>query len=309
MAREEEPASRDEQEHPERDEQEERTGTHGRDDTDAVTDSTVPTPATDLPESPLLEFDPSPSAVIDPAAAVARFELPPAVVLCFFRDAIERLREGAEGVSELGHLVSEMGRHRVLRVELEGGPVGLALAGVGAPLAAGWLEELIALGARRVVAVGGAGALVAGLPLGHVVVPTSAVRDEGTSHHYAPAARTIEPAAEAVAAITATLERHGVPFVAGATWTTDALYRETRAKVDRRVAEGCLTVEMEAAALFAVARFRGIALGQILYAGDDLSGETWDHRGWMHHADGRDRLLRLALEAALAIPADPGTSG
>ena len=61
---------------------------------------------------------------------------------------------------------------------------------------------------------------------------------------------------------------------------------------------------MEAAALFAVARFRGIRLGQLLYAGDDLSGETWDHRGWMRHADGRDRLLRIALEAALAIPAD-----
>ena len=256
-----------------------------------------------MDDLPLLEFDPSPTAVIEPSATVGRFTVPEAVVVCFFRDAIERLAE-AGGATRLGDLVSEMGRHPVLRLELEGGPVGLALAGVGAPLAAGWLEELIALGARRVVAVGGAGALVPGLPLGHVVVPTAALRDEGTSHHYAPPARTSEPSPEAVAAITATLARHGIEHATGTTWTTDALYRETRAKVARRVAEGCLTVEMEAAALFAVARFRGIRLGQLLYAGAALSGETWDHRGWMRHADGRDRLLRIALEAALAIPAD-----
>lgn len=87
----------------------------------------------------------------------------------------------------------------------------------------------------------------------------------------------------------------------GKTWTTDGLYRETRAKVSRRVAEGCLTVEMESAAFFAVARFRGVSFGQMLYAGDDLSGEVWDPRGWTHHAKGRDLLFRLAAEAVLAI--------
>ena len=65
-----------------------------------------------------------------------------------------------------------------------------------------------------------------------------------------------------------------MPFVTGKTWTTDGLYRETRGKVDRRVAEGCLTVEMEAAAFFAVAAFRGVSFGQLLYAGDDLSGDA-----------------------------------
>ena len=250
--------------------------------------------------SPLLDFDPSRSAVIEPAAGIALFPVPGAFVICFFPDAIERLREET-GAIEIGHLASEMGRHPVLEVEWAGTRVGLALGGVGAPLAAGWLEELIAMGARRVVVAGGAGALVPSLTLGHVVVPTAAVRDEGTSHHYAPASRLIEPTPDAIEAITRTLEGNGVPFVTGTTWTTDALYRETRGKVQRRVAEGCLTVEMEAAAFFAVARFRGISLGQILYAGDDLSGEVWDSRGWNDHASGRDLLLRLAIEAAARI--------
>ena len=115
--------------------------------------------------------------------------------------------------------------------------------------------------------------------MGHVIVATAAVRDEGTSYHYLPASREVAPTDDAVAAIVATLERHEIPFVTGKTWTTDALYRETRGKVARRAAEGCLTVEMEAAAFFAVARFRGVSFGQMLYAGDDLSGDAWDDRG------------------------------
>jgi uridine phosphorylase len=261
----------------------------------------MPTPARDPdPISPLLEFDPSPLAVIEPSATVRSFPVPETLVICYFRDAIEKLCAEA-GAEEVGQLVSEMGRIPVHAVDWAGTRVGIVQGGVGAPLAVGWLEELIAIGVRRVVVVGGAGALVPGLTLGHVVVPTSAVRDEGTSHHYLPASRTVEPTLSAVAAITRTLERRGVPYVSGATWTTDALFRETRAKMARRVAEGCLTVEMEAAALFAVAQFRGIALGQMLYAGDDLSGESWDHRDWQGHASGRDLLLRLACDAAVAM--------
>jgi uridine phosphorylase len=103
------------------------------------------------------------------------------------------------------------------------------------------------------------------------------------------------------AAIVATLQRHGIPHVTGRTWTTDALYRETREKAVRRVAEGCLTVEMEAAAFFAMARFRGITFGQLLYAGDDLSGDVWNSRGWDGHETGRQQLFRLAAEAVLTF--------
>jgi uridine phosphorylase len=177
--------------------------------------------------------------------------------------------------------------------------------GVGAPLAAGFLEELIARGCRTFVACGGAGVLVPDVALGHVIVPAAAVRDEGTSYHYLPAARTVEASAAAVDAIVATAERHGVAHVVGSTWTIDALYRETRGKVDARVAEGCLTVEMEAAAFFAVAAFRGVTFGQVLYAGDDLSGDAWDERGWDEHTTGRETLFRIAAEAALSLPPDP----
>jgi uridine phosphorylase len=162
---------------------------------------------------------------------------------------------------------------------------------------------LIARGCRTFVACGGAGVLVPDVALGHVIVPISAIRDEGTSYHYLPPGREVEPTARAVDAIVATLEHHHVPYVTGKTWTTDGLYRETRGKLERRVAEGCLTVEMEAAAFFAVAAFRGVTFGQLLYAGDDLSGDAWDNRGWDSHASGRELLFRIAAEACLSIPA------
>jgi uridine phosphorylase len=254
----------------------------------------------DVNDAPILEFDAMREAMVDPRLATRPFDLPRRVVLCFFRDEIAAFVEERHG-REIGQLGSEMGTHPVFEVELDGQRVGVALAGVGAPLAAAWLDELIAVGGRAFIAAGGAGALVPDLALGHVIVPTAAIRDEGTSYHYLPASREVAPTSDALAAIVATLEDGGVPYASGKTWTTDGVYRETRDKVRRRVAEGCLTVEMEAAALFAVARFRGVSFGQMLYAGDDLSGEAWDDRGWPRHGDARSALIRLAAEAVLRI--------
>src|SRR5204863_3248704 len=103
---------------------------------------------------------------------------------------------------------------------------------------------------------------------------------EGTSFHYLPPSRVVDADPEGVAAAIGLLEERGVPFLTGKVWTTDAIYRETRQKVDRRRDEGCLVVEMEAAAFFAVARFRGIRFAQLLYGGDDLSGSEWNARDW-----------------------------
>jgi uridine phosphorylase len=162
------------------------------------------------------------------------------------------------------------------------------------------LEDAIACGCSRFVACGGAGALVPGLALGHVVVPDAAVRDEGTSYHYMAPGREVLADPVAVVVAVSVLERHGVPHTVGKTWTTDAPYRETEDRVSRRRSEGCITVEMEAAAFMAVARHRGVRLAQYLYAGDDLSGEAWDHRSWQT-SSARRSLFDLAVEACAAL--------
>ena len=126
----------------------------------------------------------------------------PHAVLCFFQDVIADVVERHAG-RVVDHLASEIGRNPIYEIDLDGRRLVVVHPGVGAPLAAGFLEELIARGCRSFVACGGAGVLVPDVALGHVIVPTSAVRDEGTSYHYLPASRTAEPSPAAVEAIVA----------------------------------------------------------------------------------------------------------
>jgi uridine phosphorylase len=151
------------------------------------------------------------------------------------------------------------------------------------------------------MACGGAGVLDKTIAVGHLLVPTSAIRDEGTSYHYLPPSREVTASLEAVGAIETVLQRHKYEYLLTKTWTIDALYRETPAKADLRRAEGCLTVEMEAAAFFAVAQFRGVPFGQILYGGDAVCAGEWDSRDWVSRADIREQLFWLAAEACLML--------
>jgi uridine phosphorylase len=247
---------------------------------------------------PILEFDPSPEAIIEPGRVVQRLDISEYCVLCFFQDVITKTCEQATCVHHLG---SEIGQNPVYELVMDGKRVTVIHPGVGAPLAAGFLEEAIALGCRKFIACGGAGVLNREIAVGHVVVPTSAVRDEGTSYHYLPPSREVAASTPAVAAIETVLKHHQVPYITGKTWTTDALYRETPAKIARRKAEGCLTVEMEASAFFAVAQFRDVTFGQLLYGGDDISGDVWDNRDWLSRTSTREKLFWLAVEACLAL--------
>lgn len=247
--------------------------------------------------APILEFDRARSAILEPRRIHPRIEIPEHCVFCFFPEFFARLTE--QGATQLYASRGELGASVVYRIDVGSTPLGVIHPGIGGPMAAARLEKMIALGCRKFIACGGAGALDPTLPVGHIVVPTAAVRDEGTSYHYLPAAREVAASPRAVRAIEAVLKRHGLDYTAGKTWTTDAVYRETRARARRRRAEGCVTVEMEAAAFFAVARFRGVEFGQLLYAGDRVSG-TWDSRDWMRH-EIRERLFVLAAEACLEL--------
>jgi uridine phosphorylase len=248
---------------------------------------------------PILEFDPAPEAFLEPRRLIRPIDAPEHCVLCFFADVIQDVC-AADKARTLHTLRTEIGAHPLYEISFAGRRLAVMHPGVGAPLAAGFLEEAIALGCRKFIACGGAGVLAPDVAVGHVIVPTAAVRDEGTSYHYLPPGREVAASAAAVAAIVAVLQEHGVPYVTARTWTTDAIYRETAAKIARRRDEGCVTVEMEAAAFFAVAQFRGVPFAQLLYAGDDLSGSEWDSRDWTTHSS-REMLFHLAAEACLRL--------
>jgi len=252
-------------------------------------------------EYPILEYDDDREAIIDPYKIHAPVPgMPEHAVLCFFNNVVRDLA-AAGSAKEIHVLISETGRHPVYILERPQGRIALMHPCIGGPFAVGLTEELIASGCRKIIACGGAGVLDSAVGVGQILVPESAVRDEGTSYHYLPPSRTVDASPEAVAAIEDVLVARGIPHQRVRTWTIDAFYRETPARIRRRREEGCLTVEMEAASLFALAQFRGVTLGQLLYAGDDVSGAEWDHRNWNEHHSVRERLLEVAIESCLRL--------
>src|SRR4051812_8114187 len=180
---------------------------------------------------PILEFDGEPEAILEPRKLINPLDtMPTHGVICFFQDVISHFV--TQGIAqEIYALRSEMGRHPIYVHEVQGQRVALFHPGVGAPLAAGILEEVIALGCRNFIACGGCGVLNRELAQGHLVVPNVAIRDEGTSYHYLAPSREVSASPTAVEAIEATLRRRKVEYILGKTWTTDAIYRETRARM------------------------------------------------------------------------------
>jgi len=251
-------------------------------------------------EYPILEFDASTAAIIEPANLIEPADAPEHGVICFFREVVDKLSQDGK-TRTIFEDDWEDGAHTFYELEVDGQRLALFHPGVGAPVAASMLEAAIVLGCEKFIACGGAGVLDREIAVGHIIVPSAALRDEGVSYHYLPPAREVAASPEGVAAIERTLQRHGVDYVVSKTWTTDAPYRETRDKVRLRRAEGCLAVEMEAAGFFAVAQFRGVTFAQMLYGGDDVSGDEWDHRGWSKQISVREKLFWLAAEACLSL--------
>jgi uridine phosphorylase len=177
----------------------------------------------------------------------------------------------------------------------------IALAGnfgIGAPGMAALLEEMAVMGIRRCISVGIAGALQNDLAPGNVIIPTEAIRDDGTSHHYLPPNEIVRPASALLASLTSSLEERGVPYRSAQVWTTDAPYRETAAEVEYYAQQGVLAVEMEAAALFAVSTCLGIEAASALVISDSLAGGVWKPAG-----DGRavNQSLQALFDIAVEV--------
>lgn len=242
---------------------------------------------------PLTEFDERKEAKFSPEHFGKRKILPEKCVISFSNTSVEAVAQKF-GNEILTHICTCTVDLPVYRVRCRGEEIALVCGFLGAAGAAAQLEELITMGAKKFVVCGAAGTLTPN-PVGALVAVERAVRDEGTSFHYMPPSYEIEADGEAVSNIVKSLEREGIPCTRGKTWTTDGLYRETEEKIALRRAENCITVEMEASALAAVARFRGVKLGQILYCGDDLSGAEYDHRNFFDEAEIRRNLTEWAM--------------
>ena len=253
-------------------------------------------------------FDPYTSQIISPAQLIdADKTLPQTMILTF------QPRTFAVFLSEYDttplpglYLEEEVESDSPARVgqarafEYDGRTLAGCLAPVGAPGTVALVEKAIAYGTRTFVVFGTCGALSPDIASGGLIVPSSAYRDEGTSYHYAHASDYIPIATAAKTA--SLLTELGIAHTVGKVWTTDAFFRETQANMARRVAEGCIAVDMEASALAAVAQFRSVAVHQFLYAADSLTDKEWDPRilGSLP-AEPRAAYIRIAAELAVRL--------
>lgn len=147
---------------------------------------------------------------------------------------------------------------------------------VGAPMAVICLEKLIALGASRIVVYGWCGALSPSLSVGELFVPTTGLSEEGTSVHYQ--SQNTGSCDFLRLQLVDALTREGYQPKQGPIWTTDAVYRETREKVERYGDQGILAVDMEYTALRSVAAFRRINLAAVMLVSDELFHQEWEPR-------------------------------
>jgi len=154
-------------------------------------------------------------------------------------------------------------------------PVAAVRMMIGAPAAALALEAAVARGVRDVLVVGSAGSLRDDLPIGSTVIVTGAEREDGTSHHYLPAGEVVAADSGLSDRLAACAADRGLRPVPGRVWTIDAPYRETVGAIRRHREAGVLAVEMEAAAMFAVARVRGVRAALIVAISDELWHEEW----------------------------------
>ena len=170
-------------------------------------------------------------------------------------------------------------------------------AQIGAPMCVAMFEDAIAKGIKKLLLVGSCGCLDTSLEEYSLIVPTSSIRDEGTSYHYLPSSDEIELDKNVVKKITDTLDGLGVKYTTGKNWTTDAIYRETTKKVKKRKAQGAITVDMECSGMCAVAKFRNVLFGQIFYAADSLELDNYQPRCLNdHNVSNKYKIVPIAFE-------------
>ena len=253
-----------------------------------------------MQQIPLAEFDNDNMGIIEPAELFENISPPEHCVMPIYSSVIEKLDKDNR-LEKIYERKTPLVQMEVYKMEYGGKSVVVAHPGLGAPFAAATLEELIALGCRKFVACGSAGVLKSDLKRGAIVIPNSAIRDEGTSYHYCPPSREIEVDRKITKKLELVLKKHQIDYEIGKTWTTDAFYRETKGKITRRKAEGCLTVDMECSAFIAVSKFRNVIFGQYLAAGDDISGVEWDPRLGNDRQAIREKVFWLSVEACLSL--------
>lgn len=176
---------------------------------------------------------------------------------------------------------------------------------MGAPYGAALLDSLIAKGAEKIIVLGWCGAVSPLLHAGDIVVPKTAISDEGTSRHYMEFAHEfpLVPSSHDLREILVReMIKKDIPHHGGTIWTTDAIYRETKKKVAFFKGRGAVGVDMECSALFAIAKYRKKDIAAILVVSDEVTDSGWKP-GFRakRFKDSRKKAAHVVLDICLAL--------
>lgn len=241
-------------------------------------------------------------ALFTPFDTTKRIENFPEICVSTFSENIIQKFASMKNVEKIAELYTANGVFPVYKIRYKNQDIAFYLSRVGAPACVVGFEEIVAMGAKKFVLFGSCGVLDDEKVKDRIIIPTSAVRDEGTSYHYIAPSEEIEACAESVQTLENVLKDCGYPYIKGKTWTSDAIYRETKAAIAERRQEGCIAVEMECSSMLAVSQYRGIPFIQFLYGADDLSSEKWEIRDLeIYGLTNAEKYMLLAFECGMAL--------
>lgn len=221
--------------------------------------------------------------------------LPKTAIVCFKKELIDvvKNKKEFEEYSEISVCGEEI---KIYKTQVGEKSVILYRTLIGGPATTSMMEELHSRGVENFIFFGSCGELTTNIKKGAFIIPTEAYRDEGTSYHYMPISDFVQ--VKTATKLEEIFKKLNINYELTKTWTTDALYKETRDKVKKRLEEGCKVVEMECASIMAVANSRNINAYQFLYSDDTLAGEYWDIRTL---EDDRSFMLKECLKIATEI--------
>ena len=173
------------------------------------------------------EFCRETTAFINPTDCIKPLsEFPEICITTFSQNIITEFIEN-NNTKIIANLYSANGILPVYEIKYDDASVGVFLSRVGAPACVVGLEEIIALGAKKIIQFGSCGTLNQSATENKIIIPTSAIRDEGTSYHYIEKGDEIAAEISSINIATQCLEKHNIPYILGKIWTTDGIYRET----------------------------------------------------------------------------------
>ena len=223
--------------------------------------------------------------------------LPEVALLCFFEEVVNKYSQ-SQNVEKLMTIYHDVIAWNFYKINYNGKDILFCQSPMGAPLSVNIMEDLFINGVQTVIACGGCGVLE-DIGEGEILLPISAIRDEGTSYHYVEASKEIELDIGLINKVAQILDDMNIKYEKCKTWTTDGSKRETPNKIKLRKKQGCKTVEMECSALTACAKFRNKNFAQLLYSGDLLADTAnYNNRAWQFNTTTREKLFNICLDIA-----------